>query len=135
MTLKRKQSVVPLHKGFSQVCVWPGIDIGDDSPDEFESWFKSNGFNVQYLETITTAPDRDANGYPVEGTGGRHDIFFAIADNDVCRFALPRLQMGIRWIEDVLSNVNGYDKSPLYPERVFKYKSWEADCDIEEEDD
>ena len=55
-------------------------------------------------------------------TGGRNEIFFYIVDGDISKVAIPRLNMGIRWYEDVLSN--GGDK--LYPTEVLeKYeKTW-----------
>jgi hypothetical protein len=37
------------------------------------------------------------------------------------------LYMGIRWVENVLSAANYRD--PIYPERVFGYKSWTADTE------
>ena len=45
-----------------------------------------------------------------------------IADDDIGKFAVPRLQMGIRWWEDVLGN----GASNLYTEEFLeKYKkSW-----------
>jgi len=50
------------------------------------------------------------------------DLFFYIADKDISKFAVPRLQMGIRWWEDVLGNGNG----KLYPREILeKYpKTW-----------
>jgi hypothetical protein len=103
--------------GFTQVCVWPGTMVGPDTATEFESWFLSEfGTRVQYMEEIKTKPDRPGD----TETGGRNDCFFAVHNNDIGKFAVPRLQLGIRWIEDVFSNGHG----KLYPARVAKYKSW-----------
>lgn len=114
-----------LNEGFSQVCVWPGTLMGDNTPEDFEKFMLEN-FNVrtQFLEVIFTYPDVE-NGKIVEETGERSDIFFAIHIEDIAKFAVPRLQYGIRWIEDVLSNANY--RMNIYPERVFAYKTWDAD--------
>jgi len=110
-----------LNEGFDQVCVWPGIVVNDSDVSTFESFFLNEmGVRVQFLEEIRTSPDVDKYGNPVLGTGGRADAFFAVHSDDVGKFALPRLMMGIRWIEDVFGNGGGY----LYEDRVALYKTW-----------
>jgi len=119
MTIERKEN-------YSQVCVWPGtiIDEATQIP-EFEQFFKDElGVNIQYLEIISTLPDRCDSGCIVEGTGGRHDILFAIHNDDVMKFAVPRLQFGIRWIEDVLDNDEKNREYSIYPQHLHEYKSW-----------
>ena len=112
---------VARKEGFNQVCVWPGTVCGADFISGFEGWFLEKFLaRVQYLEEVETAPDFK-NGHPVEGTGGRNDVLFAIHDEDIGKFALPRMQYGIRWIEDVYGNGSG----GLYPERVAEYQSWD----------
>lgn len=102
---------------FSQVCVWPGTKLDDTGPAGFEAYmFKEFGVRVQYLENITTS----SGGIP--GEGGRSDLFFAVHKDDISRFAVPRLEADIRWIEDVLATGN-YIIS-IYPKRVFGYKTW-----------
>ena len=114
---------VALKEGFKQVCVWPGTLVGADSVGEFEAFMlRELGARVQYLEEVQTAPDL-ANGYPVEGTGGRNDVIFAVHSDDIGKFAIPRLAYGIRWIEDVYGNGGG----DLYPERVQGYMSWDTE--------
>lgn len=116
---------VKLQEGFSQVCVWPACVVGQNQTkiDEFVSIMKEKlGVRVQYLEDIKTNPDRNKDGSVIKETGGRNDLFFSIHNEDVGKFAIPRLQFGIRWIEDVLSPAN-YDQK-LYPDRVFEYKIW-----------
>lgn len=113
---------VKLLPNYTQVCVWPGTIVEPEEIEEFQQFLKQNmDVDVQYLETIVTFPNKDENGNDISGTGGRHDVFFAIADKDIGKFAIPRLSLGIRWIEDVLSSYNY--SSPIYPERVFEYKS------------
>lgn len=121
---------VKCKEGFTQVCVWQNtlvrsIKGSNKEPAEFENWMKEQfGVRVQYLEEIETKPDIDSTGNIINGTGGRIDTFFAIHQDDIMKFAILRLQVGIRWIEDVLAPVNY--TSPIYPERVFKYQTWKA---------
>jgi len=124
----KKSENVKLNDGFKQVCVWPGTIVVQDENkkqeyiDNFvksmEEYFK---VKVQYLEEIKTRPDIQ-DEISVDNTGERNDLFFAIHNDDINKFAIPRLKAGIRWIEDVLSKEN-YN-SPIYPSRVFKYKCW-----------
>ena len=118
-----------MSKKFSQVCVWPGTVIGNDKIKEFVKFMKDEfGVRVKYLEEISTLPDVK-DGETVKGTGGRNDIFFSVHNDDISKFAVPRLRAGIRWIEDVLASVNGGltedGKPTIYPERVLEYKTWE----------
>ncbi len=115
---------VDKRENFSQVCVWPGTIVTNQQIHEFEGYFKENGFRVQYLESLLTNPDRDENGIAVPETGGRTDAFFAVHNDDVMKFAIPRLQMGIRWIEDVLENEARETEHSIYPERVKEYRTW-----------
>ena len=105
---------------YNQVCVWPGTIVGLDNVQEFEEFmldkFKAR---VQYLEEVKTEPDM-LNGFPIEDTGGRNDLLFAIHSDDISRFAVPRLDYGIRWIEDVYGNGGGV----LYPDRIAHYQIW-----------
>ena len=111
---------IPRNEKFTQVCVWPGTLVGQDKIKDFEEFmFNDLKTRVQYMEEIKTLPDEG-----VEGTGDRNDLFFAVHEEDVGKFAIPRLQMGIRWIEDVLAKCNYKDK--IYPRRVFEYCSWKA---------
>ena len=108
---------VPLNENFKQVCVWPGTLINGKIKEFEEFIFDNFKTRIQYLEEILTLPDKG-----VEGTGGRNDVFFAVHNEDVGIFAIPRLTAGIRWIEDVLDK--GNYKNKIYPKRVFEYCSW-----------
>jgi hypothetical protein len=109
-------------EGYSQVCVWPGTLVGPDKIADFENFmleeFKAR---VQYLEEINTYPDLK-DGKIVDGTGGRTDLFFSVHQDDIGHFAIPRLQMGIRWFEDSVARCNGGNQ--LYPTYVMDYYSW-----------
>lgn len=112
---------VKLKENFSQVCVWPATLVGEDETHQFEEFLKDNfGVRAQFLEIILTCPDEDDDGNLVEDTGGRSDVFFAVHQEDIGKFAVARLPYGIRWIEDVYGN----DQGCLYPPRVEKYRSW-----------
>ena len=109
---------------YKQVCVWPGIIIADNQIENFENFFSKEGFRVQFLESIQTKPDRDESGDDLRESGGRIDAIFAVHNDDVMKFAIPRLQMGIRWIEDVLDNEARETEHSIYPERVKEYRTW-----------
>jgi len=105
---------------FSQVCVWPGTIVGVGEVDDFILWMDEEfGTRVEYLEEIKTYPDQDNVGNDIEGTGDRNDLFFAVHQDDINKFAIPRLSVGISWVEDMLNN-----NPHLYPERVSEYRSW-----------
>ena len=103
---------------FNQLCVWEATIVGDDLIKDFTKFFKEEmGVRVKFSEEVKTLPTPN-----VPDTGGRNDVFFYVHDDDIMKFAVPRLQMGIRWWEDVLGNGNG----ELYPENVLANypKTW-----------
>lgn len=108
---------VERKEGFTQVVVWPGCTLTPSQVKDFEEWIETDfGIQAQYLETIVTKADR-------RGPGGRHDVFFAVADGDgFSKFAVKRLAYGMRWIEDAISKENG--GNTLYPQRVEAYAGW-----------
>lgn len=117
--------MVRLKECFNQVCVWPNteVDTDDESIKEFEIGFeKMIGCKVQFLERILTKPDTDDGGNIILHTGKRVDIFFAVHDDHVMRFATVRLHLGIRWIEDVLAKCNYHHH--IYPNHVYNYVTW-----------
>lgn len=117
---------------YTQVCVFPGLLVDQDKIQEFTDQIKEVfDTRVQYLETILTKPDVDNP----ENTGGRSDVFLAVHQDDIEKFAVRRLQYGIRWIEDAMSNANGYHLNPIYPEYVEGYKSWNADSNSAESEE
>lgn len=124
--MENKNENVVRKPRYSQVCIWPGTTLGDHTPEDFEkNLLERLKTRTQFLEIIYTKPDINPHtGECVTGTGGRPDLFFAVHEEDVMGFAIPRLGMGIRWVEDALSEVNGYDSNPIYPERVKGYMSW-----------
>ena len=104
---------------FNQLCVLQGTIMPEGGAKELEAFFKNEmGVTVKFETEVKTLPDAPE----CTETGGRNDVFFYVADDDIGKFAVPRLSMGIRWYEDVLGN--GGDK--LYPTKILeKYeKTW-----------
>jgi len=117
-----KQNNIERKENYTQVCIWPATIIGKSNIEEFEDFMlKEFDTRVQYLEEIKTYPDKE-KGKEVEGTGERNDVFFAVHKEDIGKFSVPRLTVGIRWIEDVLAK--GNYRNQIYPKRVFDYKIW-----------
>jgi hypothetical protein len=103
---------------FKQLCVWPGTLLGESTPQEFEQCFLDEmGVRVKYHTEVKTLPDLDRYGRPIPDTGYRNDLFFFVHDEDAIKFAVPRLQMGIRWWEDV---VKYNDNRHLYTEEFLE---------------
>lgn len=101
---------------FSQLCVLPATTLEGSSPKDFEDFFKKEfDCRVKFAEQVITLPDVE-NGRAVEDTGGRSDLFFFIHNDDIPKFSIKRLTMGIRWWEDVVSNRNHL----IYPESITK---------------
>jgi hypothetical protein len=99
-----------LNPNFKQVCTWPGTVLeADQVPDFVQFFLDEMTVRVQFLESVTT-------------TGGRIDVLFAVHNEDIGKFALARLQYGMRWLEDVYGNGGG----SLYPERIADYQCWES---------
>ena len=105
-------------KKYNQLCVWPATVVGKDDVKALENFFKEEmDVRVKYKTEVLTNPDLDENGNEVPETGGRNDLFFYIHDDDIGKFAVPRLSMGIRWYEDVVSYNDG---AYLYPESFLE---------------
>ena len=106
---------------YTQLCVWQGVVLDGFTIEEFEQWMLDNfGTRIKYETQVKTLPDLDKNGNKIPYTGGRNDVFFFAHADDINKFAVPRLEAGIRWWEDVVGyNNNSY----LYPKEVLdKYK-------------
>lgn len=116
---------------FTQLCVWPGalltenVDASKISSDEisvFENYMlKEFGSRIKFDSVQITNPDKDDVGNVVPETGGRSDAFFYIHREDIRKFALPRLNAGIRWWEDVISYND--NSNHLYSEEFVNSKT------------
>ncbi len=101
---------------YSQVCIWPAVVVKPKEVPAVVKFFKDDyGVRMKFLETVVTLAGQG-------GEGGRSDIFLAIHEDDIPKFAVPRLTIGIRWWEDVLSNGGG----EIYPSDILKKypKKW-----------
>ena len=95
------------EKEYKQLCVWPGTVVGEEKIKDFESFMKEEfDVRIKYEAEIKTNPTPGE-----EVSGGRNDLFFYVHNDDLSKFAIPRLKAGIRWWEDIFFNDQGY----LYP--------------------
>ena len=80
-------------KQFNQLCVMEGTLMPKGGAKELVEFFKNEmGVDVRFETQVKTLPDNPE----CTETGGRNDLFFYIADEDISKFAVPRLQ----WVLD-----------------------------------
>lgn len=83
--------------------VWHGCVVTEDEIPELEKYMTEKlGSPTTYLTTKITNPDKDDDGNDVPDTGDRHDVIILAADTS--KVIMTKLQMGLRWYEDVLGN-------------------------------
>jgi hypothetical protein len=113
---------------FTQVVVWPGTMMGQNTPAEFEAFIAEEfrGTQAKCIGEVVTKPDWDD-----PETGGRADLLFYVASEDIQKFAVARLAYGMRWLEDVLQNeahrVNeecGPQGYSIYPDEIVALRTW-----------
>lgn len=110
---------VKKKEDFNQVVVWPSTIVGESEVTNFEKFLQDTfGVRGQYLEEIKTLPDIE-DGVDVSDTGGRNDVLFTVHKHDINKFSVPRLQYGMRWIEDALDN-----NPEIYEKRIHEYRTW-----------
>lgn len=117
-----KNTIDTSDNPFTQLCVWQGCTLGDDTPKDFEDFMGTQGMRVKFDSTQLTNPDRDESGEVEPETGGRSDLFFYLHSGDIGKAAIKRIVLGIHWWEDVLDNGYGY----LYSEefKAAHPKAW-----------
>ena len=101
-----------INEEFTQLCVMHCVTLGDLTPEDFENYLTET-FNVRtkFSEEVETTIDDEDN------TGKIHDLLFFVHNEDVGRFAIPRLSAGIRWWEDVV----GYnDNRSRYSDEILE---------------
>lgn len=112
---------------FKQVVVWPFTRIGEKTSSDFENFILEE-FNTRakFIGEFKTSPDFNDNA-----SGGRTDLCFYVASEDIFKFAVQRLSYGMRWLEDVLDNevysnkVKGISENySIYSEDLRKLRSW-----------
>lgn len=100
--------------GFRQLCVLPGVSLGDKKAENFEE-FIANEFQlrIRFAEEVLVM---DAE----EESGCRHDLLFYIHEEDLASFTVWQFKYGVlRW-EEIL-----YDEEAAagYPRDVLdKYR-------------
>lgn len=89
-------------ENFNQLCVWPSTLVGQENVTEFENYFKEEiGIRIKYMEEIWNVD-------------GGNDVFFFVHQEDLQKFLFKRMNMGIKWWEDV------EEKSRLYSKEVIE---------------
>ena len=94
----------------STLCVWLATVVVTDEVPDFNKWL-ADAFSVdgEYAESFTTLPDE------TPGSGGRVDTLFRVANDDVPKFAVPRLAYGIRWWSDYIT-----DSRDIVPKAIIE---------------
>lgn len=101
-----------MENQFTQLCVWQGCVMGDNTPEDFEKYLLAEmDVRVKFAEEVTTNGSAEKHE-----EGGRKDLLFFIHADDISKFAVKRLMMGIRWWEDVVSYNDG---AYLYSEEIL----------------
>jgi len=92
------------ENNFTQLCVWPGVTLSGITPEEFTKSIAEMFGGVRVIFKCELLIEGD------EDTEPRSQLLFYIHQEDLSKFALPRLQSGIRWWEDaVFYNDNSAD--------------------------
>jgi hypothetical protein len=111
---------------YTVLAVWPSIVVQKDDLDSVQEFMANMGCKhpVKIVGCVETLPDWHEREAEEPETGGRIDLAFYFHDEDIYRVAVRRLQHGIRWWEDVVSNdvehaLNKgmiYEEYSIYPE-------------------
>lgn len=114
-----------IDRPYSQVVQWPGTTVGTENIEMFEAFLQDAlAIRAKYICEVLTAPDYK-DGMPVEGTGGRSDVYFGVHEDDIGSFALARFQFGMRWVDDVIANEKFRGEPSIYPQSVHDLCSWD----------
>ena len=77
---------------FEQVCIWPFTLCPSEDAASFEAFIADKfGCRAKYIGENKVSDKQT-------------DLLFYIASEDIGKFAVPRLSIGIRWLEDVIDN-------------------------------
>jgi len=85
-----------MSNAFTQVVVWPHTLFGDNTEQDLQD-FATENFDVR----IKLIGEHRINS-------DRTDLLFYIHSEDIPKFAVPRLNWGMRWLEDVMANDGSY---------------------------
>lgn len=98
---------------FTQVVVWPHTLFGDNTEQDLQD-FATETFGVRVKLIGEHRINED-----------RTDLLFYIHSEDIPKFAVPRFNWGMRWLEDVMANDGSYRP----PEGIAP--TWNEDAIIE----
>lgn len=114
---------------FTQAVLWPAVSVSADQVADFEAFIlEALGTRAKFIGTFETLPDVDETGF-VPGTGGRKDTLFYVHTDDIGKFAVPRFQYGMRWVDDVLDNERARGEPTIYIELIHQLRSWDKGDD------
>ena len=88
------------------VVVWPSMGMDDPTSDmvSFTKFMASRFSWLQHPARVLGSLD----------SGADKDLLFTIDNRDVPRFAVPRLEYGMRWLSDVVaSQPHAYNTNEL----------------------
>ena len=86
---------------FTQVVVWPHTLLGEGNTEQDFQQFITDAFGAR----IKLIGEHRINN-------DRTDLLFYVHSEDIPKFALARLNWGMRWLEDVMANDGSY-RPPL----------------------
>ena len=105
---------------FKQVVLWPGTIVGKEKVEDFEKFILEElDTHVKYIEEFKTLSDRDD-----PESGGRNDVLFYVATEDIPKFTALRFAYRILLIEDVLNNEAQRQDYSIYPESMKALRCW-----------
>ena len=96
-------------KDYKTVCVMPGTVLGEDTPAAVvKDFFLMNwGVRITDIREIVTLIEAPEGGV-------RHDLIFRMHDDDVPKFAGPRLSTDIKWWTDwEVSHLGDYNMDAI----------------------
>ena len=87
------------------LTLWPETTVMESDREELLEFFLLK-FEIEpvIVGTVVTLPNPEHREMEEPKSGGRRDFFFYVKSEDVPKFAIARLQYGMRWWEDVFYN-------------------------------
>jgi len=108
---------------FNKVAVLNAVidKKGDESADIIAFFVDyCDNLRIQFLESIKTKQEKNRQNVVVASSGNRNDVFFAIHDDDLAKFASFAVLHKAVLIETVITTMKSKGQD-LYPTRVEKY--------------
>lgn len=110
---------------FEQAVLWPGVTGAAEDPEGLVAYLEEQfpTCRFKFIGQYLTLPNR-IDGVDVPGSGGRSDVVFAIHQDDIGKFAVPRFEYGMRWVDDVILNEKFKGEETIYCEEIHALMSW-----------